>query len=303
MVGHGVADDLARVQVDHRRRVDPAVDGAHVGDVAAPARVRGLGGEVLPDQIRGVDRSLTRDGGLLPGPGVASAQAGSAHQPPHPLASDPEPAHDQLGPDPPHAGVTVQLGVQLADRLGEFGVGALTLARAGGQPPVVALTGHAQLGAHERHRVLLVGGPVRDSRVLHGCSFANQAATFFAKSRSIRRVAFSLRSRSSSSRSFSDRSLSGTRPASLAFFTHLPNVISWTPILLATSAIDRPESRTRLTAWSLYSWVKCRRVTTRSPPLRSAAVYDRVSTRSGTVQPHLGRSTAAIPCSAAIRSN
>jgi len=49
----------------------------------------------------------------------------------------------------------------------------------------------------------------------------------------------SLRSRSSSPRSVSDRSLSGARPDSLALFTHLPNVISWTPILLATSAIDR----------------------------------------------------------------
>ena len=62
------------------------------------------------------------------------------------------------------------------------------------------------------------------------------------------------------------------------------DVISWTPILFATSTMDRPESRTRLTAWSLYSWVKLRRVATRFPPLRSAAVYDRVSTRSGTVQ-------------------
>src|SRR5215212_6526543 len=55
------------------------------------------------------------------------------------------------------------------------------------------------------------------------------------------------------------------------------------PILFATSVMDRPESRTRLTAWSLYSWVKFRRVATRCPPLRSAAVYDRLSTRSGTV--------------------
>jgi hypothetical protein len=42
--------------------------------------------------------------------------------------------------------------------------------------------------------VLLVAGPVRDRRVFHGCSFANQVATFFAKSRSIRKTAFSLRS-------------------------------------------------------------------------------------------------------------
>jgi hypothetical protein len=34
----------------------------------------------------------------------------------------------------------------------------------------------------------------------------------------------------------------------------------------------------------LYSWVKFRRVATLCPPLQSAAVYDLVSTRSGTVQ-------------------
>ena len=108
---------------------------------------------------------------------MASLQAGGAHQPPHPLAGDPHAADDELGPDPAHAGMPVQLGVDLADLLGELGVGALTLARTVGQPPVVALAGHAELGAHERDRVLLVGGPVRDRRVLHGCSFANQAAT------------------------------------------------------------------------------------------------------------------------------
>jgi hypothetical protein len=30
VIGHGVADDLAGVQVDHGRGVDPAVDGGHV---------------------------------------------------------------------------------------------------------------------------------------------------------------------------------------------------------------------------------------------------------------------------------
>src|SRR5690606_8748185 len=163
---------------------------------------------------------------------------------------------DQLGPHPAHTGVTVQVSVDLADRVGELGVGAFAFARPGFEPPVVALPCQPELGAHERDRKVAFGRPVRDRRVLHGCSFANQVATFFAKSRSIRRVAFSLRSRSNSARSGSDRSESGTRPASRAFFTHLPNVISCTPILFATSAIVRPESRTRLTAWSLYSWVK-----------------------------------------------
>ena len=59
---------------------------------------------------------LTGDGGAFPGPGVTSAQAGGAHQPPDPLAGDPHAAHDQLGPDPAHAGVAVQLGVDLSDR-------------------------------------------------------------------------------------------------------------------------------------------------------------------------------------------
>src|SRR5918998_3037192 len=177
----------------------------------------------------------------------------------------------------------VEVAVDLADHLGELGVGALTLTRPVDQPPVVALADHPELVTHERDRELLGIGPVRDRRVFHGCCFANQAATFFAKSRSILRTALSLRSRSSSARSVSDRSLSWTRPLSFTFFTHLPNVISWTPILLATSAIDRPESRCRLTAWSLYSWVKLRRVATRFPPLAISGSHNRVSTRSGTV--------------------
>ena len=162
----------------------------------------------LPDEVGGVDGALACDGGAFPGSGVASLQARGAHQPPDPLAGDLQAAHDELGPDPAHAGMPVQLGVDVADLLGELGVGALTLARTVGQPPVVALADDSELGAHERDRELLVGGPVRDRRVLHGCSFANQAATFFAKSRSIFKTAFSLRSRPSSARSVSDMPLS-----------------------------------------------------------------------------------------------
>src|SRR3712207_1509430 len=131
---------------------------------------------------------------------MASLQASGAHQPPDPLAGHSVAAHDELGPHAPHAGVAMQLAVDLLDLVGQLGVGALALAQARDPPPVVARPGHPQLRAHKRHRVwvLFVVGPVRDSRVLHGWSFANQAATFFAKSRSIRRTAFSLRSRSNS---------------------------------------------------------------------------------------------------------
>ncbi len=102
----------------------------------------------------------------------------------------------------------MRLGVDGEDLFGELGVGALPRAGSRRAPPVVALAGHAELVAHERDRVLFVLSPVRDRRVLHGCSFANQAATFFAKSRSILKTAFSLRSRSNSARSASDNSLS-----------------------------------------------------------------------------------------------
>jgi hypothetical protein len=101
------------------------------------------------------------------------------------------PAGDELGPDPAHAGIAVQLGVDLEDLFGEFGVGALALARPRRAPPVIALAGHSQLVAHERDRVFFFVSPVRDRRILHGCSFANQAATFFAKSRSILKTLFS----------------------------------------------------------------------------------------------------------------
>ena len=104
VVGDGVADHLAGVQVDHGRGVDPAVDGLDVGDVAALADV-GFGcGEVLPDQVRCVNGPLTCDGRFLPGMWVTSAQASGLHQAPDPLGGDLDAAHDELRLDSAHAG-------------------------------------------------------------------------------------------------------------------------------------------------------------------------------------------------------
>src|SRR5947209_6210365 len=145
---------------------------------------------------------------LTPRSRVTSTQTSGPHQPPDALGCDPHPTRDQLGPDPAHTGMPIQLAVDLEDLFGELSVGALTLARPRRTPPVVTLTHHPELLAHKRDRVLFLVSPVRDRRVLHGCSFANQAATFFAKSRSILKAVFSLRSRSSSPRSVSANSLS-----------------------------------------------------------------------------------------------
>lgn len=60
----------------------------------------------------------------------------------------------------------------------ELGVGALTRTRPRGAPPVVALAGHSELVSHEGDRVLFFLSLARDRRILHGCCFANQSATF-----------------------------------------------------------------------------------------------------------------------------
>jgi hypothetical protein len=73
----------------------------------------------------------------------------------------------------------------------------------------------------------------------HCLSFANQAATFFANSTCIFSSAFSARNRSNSARSESPHGLPTESPDSFAYFTQLPNVIACTPILRATTAIDR----------------------------------------------------------------
>src|SRR3954452_56387 len=179
-------------------------------------------------------------------------------------------ARGQLGTHPPHAGVAACVGVQVAHHRDQVGVGRRPGRGAGLAPVVVARRGHAQFPAHERHRVFIGVRPVCDSSELHCFPFANQVATFFANSTWICNsvvLAFSsfssARSRINSSRSDSLNGASaGTEDACLSrsCFTHLPNVISCTPILRATSTTGRPPSITKATASALYSSVKLRRV-------------------------------------------
>src|ERR1039457_6134627 len=72
--------------------------------------------------------------------------------------------------------------------------------------------------------------------------------------------------------------------ASRATFTHLPRVISWTPMLRATSATGRPPSMTKATDCSLYSGVNARRVEPISRSPGKSGQLSRVSTEAGTVQ-------------------
>src|SRR5664279_4687171 len=93
----------------------------------------------------------------------------------------------QAGPDAADAGVAVAGGVDPTDPSGEVDVGQGSVADRPGPPGVVPGAGHAELRAHEVEEGLVVVGPVRDRSEDHCWSFANQAATFFANSASIRR--------------------------------------------------------------------------------------------------------------------
>src|SRR5205085_9808016 len=212
------------------------------------------------------------DGDLRTGLAVPSAQPSGPHGPPDPHEAQSMAARGQLGTHPPHAGVAACVGVQVAHHRDQVGVGRRPGRGAGLAPVVVARRGHAQFPAHERHRVFIGVRPVCDSSELHCFPFANQVATFFANSTCICNSAVfafssfsSARSRINSSRSDSLNGASaGTEDACLSrsFFTHLPNVISCTPILRATSTTGRPPSITKATASALYSSVKLRRVDT-----------------------------------------
>src|SRR3954451_24841301 len=270
VVGDRPAHHPAAVQIDHGGQIGPAVPRLDVGDVAAPLPVRRLGAELPPDQVRCADRPAPGDGGALPRLRVAPSQPSGAHEPPDPPEPQPVSDRGQLGAHPPHAGVAAGVGMQLAHDRDQLGVGHRPLGGPGFPPVVVARGGHIQLAAHERHRVFVRFSPVCDSSELYCFPFANQVATFFANSTCICSSAFfafasfnSLRSRISSRRSDSFNGASeGTEDAcaSRSFFTHLPNVISCTPILRATSATGRPPSITKATASVLYSSVKLRRV-------------------------------------------
>src|ERR1035441_3649836 len=268
--GDRPADDGTGVQVEDGGEVRPAVPGPDAGRVTAPAGVRQRGGEVAADQVRRGDRMVAADGGPLPRLRVASLQASGLHEPVGARVGGHVPQSGQARAQAPPARVPPGQLVYLPHDRDEGAVVFLPLGQLRAPPRVVTGTGHAQLGAHERHRIGIRISPVRDGSKSYCLPFANQVATFFANSTCIRSSLIadlsslvSARSRISSTRSDSPSRASGGIPdaaASRATFTHLPRVISWTPMLRATSATGRPPSRTKATDCSLYSGVNARRV-------------------------------------------
>lgn len=52
-LGHGAADDAARIEAQHHRQIDPVFVDPQVGDISGPLLVEGTDTEVLCQQVIG----------------------------------------------------------------------------------------------------------------------------------------------------------------------------------------------------------------------------------------------------------
>jgi hypothetical protein len=89
VVGHRPAHDPAGEAVQHHGQVQPALVGALLGDIGHPQPIRCRWGEPPPDQVRGWGGSRVAAGQPVPTASVDADDASRAHQPGHPLATDP----------------------------------------------------------------------------------------------------------------------------------------------------------------------------------------------------------------------
>jgi hypothetical protein len=107
VVGHRVAEQPARADVDHRRQIQPAFTGRDVGDVLAPRPVWLTGRERPADQIR--DHVSVRAGNRGPAPAAdaAGCHAMQAHQAPDPFDVHDDATVAELAMHPWHAVVAL----------------------------------------------------------------------------------------------------------------------------------------------------------------------------------------------------
>src|SRR6185369_14517871 len=131
VLGHGVADDFAGVQVDDGGQVEPAFEGGQTRDVPDQAGAGRGGGEVPADQISHRSDRASRG----PGGGAAFAagdpgQAVFAHEPFDPLVVHDKSAAVQLRGDPRDSVGTAIFGMNSSDQPDQLGLGLHRAARA-----------------------------------------------------------------------------------------------------------------------------------------------------------------------------
>jgi hypothetical protein len=125
VIGHGEADDTTALEIDHRRQVQPALPGAHVGDVAAPGGVdlAHADPEVATDEVDGFGLGVRiRDRGLLEAALAASDKTVKGHETSDTLSPDADAVVSQLVGDPGCPISAPGLLVDLFDPLGELAV-------------------------------------------------------------------------------------------------------------------------------------------------------------------------------------
>jgi hypothetical protein len=113
------------------------------------------------------DRPAAADGGPLPRFRMASSQASGLHQPVDALMGHQVTEGRQAGAQPPDARVPPGLLVHEPHDGDESAVVFLPLGRLGAAPRVVTGSGHAEPGAHERHRIGVRISPARDGSKSH----------------------------------------------------------------------------------------------------------------------------------------
>src|SRR5690606_1550081 len=249
----GPAHDLPRVQVHHRRQVQPALVGADVGDVGDPDLVRRVRSEVAVQHIVDHADRATPMAGLAP---VADlrAQPFGLHQPLYAVAAAGLARFAQVQRD---------LAVAVHASAGQPGVLdqpkqplILTLTQAGRlpNPGVVAAPVHAEHPAHRDQSEL--ADMRAHERVLRPYPLAKYAAAFFRMSRSsVTRRSSALRRRISAESVPTNAETAAAFPAFFAFCTQSYSVCLGIPIRAATSTTVKPRSSTCFTASALNSSV------------------------------------------------
>src|SRR5215469_3691571 len=258
-LAHRPADDLPRIQVFHRRQVQPTLPGRDVGDVRYPDLVDRYRLELPVQDVVGHRQIMVGVGRTAELPFRLGGDTVLTHELGHGVDAATLAACSQFHMDARAAVALFHLLVDGLDLLGQS-LAALLLGTGGAiAPGVVAAAGHLQHLAHQPHRPLTA---VRvDEAVLHSDSLAKKAVAFFKMSRSIWRRLFSARRRRSSSSRAGRLPLPGKAwsPWSSRSFFHLRSRLSAIPRLAAASAKLRPCSVTSLTASTLNSRVNERR--------------------------------------------
>jgi hypothetical protein len=145
VIGHGVAQQPAAAEVEHRGEEQPALAGGDVGDVLHPSRIGDAGLEPSADQVGDLVAVGAGEGGAAPAAVMAAGHAVAAHQPVHSLLVHNQSRPAQLGVHARHPVVAIGGLEDRPHQRHQLRFGDLTFGGSGclpGAPVVVAGGGH-----------------------------------------------------------------------------------------------------------------------------------------------------------------